>query len=116
VLDVLRRAPVARTDVTAVAEVAALLTSELATNAVRHARSPFEVRVEVLDCCLRVAVEDDDPRPPARREASLADTNGRGIMLVDTLADAWGMERAGDGKRVWFQVSWAGASRGALSR
>ncbi len=86
-----------------------LLTSELATNAVRHAGSHFAVRASLRGDRLRVEVEDDDPRAPAPREAAAADTSGRGLLLVDTLAAAWGVEPGGAGgdagKTVWFELA-----------
>jgi anti-sigma regulatory factor (Ser/Thr protein kinase) len=80
-----------------------VLTSELATNAVLHARTPFEVSVTVTDDVVLVCVGDraaGEPRSPApsdRRES------GRGMVLVRSLADEWGVHPAvGQGKAVWF--------------
>lgn len=89
-------------------EVAALLLSELMTNAVRHARlSPgFEISARcVLEAdCLRVSVTDTNDKPPTPREASPDDESGRGLALVAALADDWGAEPRpeGIGKVVWF--------------
>lgn len=98
-----------------VAETAALLLSELTTNACRHAHaSPGReigarclvrdgddafrtLRVEVSDAC------DDLPKP---RSASTCDESGRGLTLVEALADAWDVSPRpyGIGKTVWFEL------------
>jgi anti-sigma regulatory factor (Ser/Thr protein kinase) len=90
-----------------VSETAELLLSELATNAVRHARvSPgreIGVRFELTDGQLRVEVADASDERPEQREAGPDDKGGRGLLLVDTLADDWGVcPRLGVGKLVWF--------------
>src|SRR4051794_33392026 len=85
-------------------EDAALLTSELATNAVIHARSPFDVTVHHDRRVLRVTVADDVHHLPALREQPTAE-GGRGLRLVQALASDWGCEPVpGDGKVVWFEV------------
>ena len=54
---------------------------------------------------LRVEVRDDTPRKP-RLRVPIADdgTNGRGLVLVQSLADAWGVLPHGVGKSVWFEL------------
>lgn len=88
-------------------EIAELLTSELVTNALVHTDhdavltatvEPYRVRVEVRDFVGRV------PRP---REAQREDgdgTHGRGLVLVQSLADAWGVRSHAVGKAVWFEL------------
>lgn len=83
-------------------DVAVLLTSELVTNAVLHARSRVTVRVEVGDGVLRVEVEDGSPVLPTRKRYSDASATGRGVLLVEALARRWGVEELPTGKRVWF--------------
>lgn len=87
------------------ADTIALLVSEVATNAVLHAYGR-EVRVRVLDRGLRLRVEvvDGSPALPAPRNASTRDEDGRGMLLVEALAVAWGVEERRDGKAVWFEV------------
>ena len=88
-----------------VAETVELLTSELVTNAVIHARSPAELLVSVGDGVVRVEVCDNDASPPTRRARDLESTSGRGIAIVAELAAEWGVEQVpDDGKRVWFEV------------
>ena len=87
-------------------DVVLLLASELVTNAVRHAATPFEILVEVLDDQVRVAVIDGDvDHPPEVRHPGPDDTNGRGLMLVDQLAEVWGSDRVSSGKSVWFTMA-----------
>lgn len=98
------------------ASTVALVVSELATNAVLHARTPFEVRVLVRDEFVRIEVHDQTGRPPTRRYFSDEATSGRGLRLVAALCDRWGVEqdRDGGGKTVWAEVSVEGCSPAAL--
>ena len=87
------------------ADVVLLLASELVTNAVRHAATPFVIRVDVDAGKVRVAVIDEDvEHPPEVRHPGPDETNGRGLLLVDQLASVWGSDRAGTSKTVWFTV------------
>lgn len=89
-------------------EVAVLLTSELATNAVRHAKTDYEVTV--LDAAgthrVRVGVADAAAGTPEVRGARRVAPDGRGLQLVATLSDQWGVEWAADqwSKTIWFEV------------
>lgn len=96
-------------------QVALVLTSELVTNAVMHARTPLDIRVNVEPDQMRVDVRDHDPTLPWRRSCSPDALGGRGLHLVDALATTWGAEPCPDGKVVWFTLRnggppWAGAS------
>lgn len=84
-----------------------LLVSELVTNAVRHAATPFEITVEVDGDSVRVDVIDGDvDHPPRVRNPGPEDTNGRGLLIVDELAEGWGSDEVGAGnKAVWFTYS-----------
>jgi two-component sensor histidine kinase len=82
----------------------ALLTSELVTNAVLHARTRCEVAVERDGDHVRIAVSDGDSRLPRPSSGPPEATTGRGLHLVDIMATAWGVEGAEDGKFVWFEV------------
>ncbi len=92
------------------AETLLLLISELVTNAVVHTGCPAELRMlfpqpAVMDNgTVRVEVADASDRPPAPRHAQGGDTGGRGLELVDGLADRWGWQREGAGKRIWCEV------------
>ena len=89
-------------------DAATLLTSELATNAVLHARSDFAVLVVQQGDHVRVEVLDGSPVPPQRRHHSSTAATGRGVGLVESLSSAWGLsppERLhGYAKGVWFTV------------
>jgi anti-sigma regulatory factor (Ser/Thr protein kinase) len=85
--------------------------TELATNAVIHARTDFTVTVEWSEDVLRVCVHDRSPKLPVQRTYALDATTGRGLALVARLCRSWGVERDGTGKQVWFEVS-AGAGVG----
>lgn len=84
--------------------VATMVGHELVTNAVQHARTDLQVRVQVDDDTVRVEVCDDNPRRPVPSDPPLTATSGRGLVLVGGLADRWGVEADEDSKVVWFQV------------
>ncbi|MER5255024.1 MULTISPECIES: ATP-binding protein [unclassified Streptomyces] len=102
------------------AETLILLISELVTNAVVHTGCPAVLRMrlpDVLDAAeeeagaagagpgtVRVEVADTSARPPRPRHAEGDDTNGRGLELVDGLADRWGWQAEGTGKSIWCEV------------
>ena len=89
----------------ALADTAALLTSELVTNAVLHARQPPSLGVAVRDGQLVVDVADPDPASPQVTWAGAHGEHGRGLAIVDALADEWGVrETPGGGKAVWFAL------------
>ena len=77
-----------------------LVVSELATNAVIHARTPFDVCVR-LQPTVRVAVTDASPEEPKRRDPDRWNIGGRGLMVVDAFAQRWGFEPTAGGKTVW---------------
>jgi anti-sigma regulatory factor (Ser/Thr protein kinase) len=82
-----------------------LLVSELATNAVLHARSDFEVSVARTGQRVRVAVFDQNTRLPSFAVAPPDAYSGRGLMLLRQLATAWGVESHSDvGKTIWFEL------------
>lgn len=82
-----------------------LIVSELATNALTHARSKFEVRLRRTNQLVRIEVTDratdvvPDPQSP-----TVMDEHGRGLLLVSALSHAWGIEPADNGKVVWAEV------------
>ncbi|MEN3273682.1 MAG: hypothetical protein V7636_2443 [Actinomycetota bacterium] len=83
---------------------AALLTSELVANALMHGSPPLSVEVLAVDAGVRVAVRDTHPDLPSVRGAISDDEHGRGLLLVDALASAWGVDADPPGKAVWFQL------------
>ncbi|MFJ5231486.1 ATP-binding protein [Kitasatospora sp. NPDC088391] len=74
--------------------------SELLTNAHRHAHSDANLVLTWDGSCLYVSVHDDSPRLPHPREAGRDATSGRGMALVDALADDWSARADGHGKTV----------------
>jgi anti-sigma regulatory factor (Ser/Thr protein kinase) len=83
---------------------AALLVSELATNAVRHASSPFRASVSRGNGTVRIAVEDLGTSEPHLRPADLERLGGRGVALVDAMSLSWGVDPAPVGKVVWCEL------------
>lgn len=103
------------------AETLILLISELVTNAVVHTGCPAVLRMlfgstdspDSPDSpggagTVRVEVADASCRPPQQRHARGEDTGGRGLELVDGLADRWGWQPEGAGKRIWCEVDRSG--------
>jgi anti-sigma regulatory factor (Ser/Thr protein kinase) len=86
--------------------------TELATNAVLHARTDFQVTAEWDGLVLRVCVGDGSPRLPQQRNYPADSATGRGLALVDRLCRAWGAETTDAGKQVWFELTEADAARG----
>ena len=90
----------------AVGDMAALLVSELVTNALRHASGPIGLRMERDrdGDALLVEVSDPLPDPPRERVAGTDDESGRGLQLVACSARRWGTRRGRTGKTVWFEL------------
>ncbi len=86
------------------ADAVELLTSELVTNALIHAGTPMVLRLRPAGAGVEVEVHDGSAMPPARRHYSSTATTGRGVEVLDSLADEWGWRPDVDGKTVWFRV------------
>jgi anti-sigma regulatory factor (Ser/Thr protein kinase) len=83
----------------------AQVVSELATNAVVHAGSPFVVSIACDDSRIRVSVTDRRPLARAAiRRISNETTTGRGLRLVQTLGQAWGVDQTDSDKTVWCEL------------
>jgi hypothetical protein len=84
---------------------ARLITSELSANAMLHARTDFRV---TLQCAgqghLRIEVRDGQARMSSPAAPHHGATSGRGLLLVGTLATAWGTQALSDGKVVWVEL------------
>ncbi|MFF4723840.1 SpoIIE family protein phosphatase [Streptomyces mirabilis] len=83
-----------------------LVADELITNALMHTEGAAIVTLRVLSGPgrrLRAEVEDSSSALPRRREAGESGVSGRGLLLVDRLADVWGVEARGGGKCVWCE-------------
>lgn len=89
-----------------VREAAILMISELATNAIVHAATGFEVAIDRSAEWLRIAVTDVGGGDPELQSPSPSDPHGRGLQIVQELSDEWGMIDNEDhsGKTVWYAV------------
>ena len=86
-------------------DTATLLTSELVTNGIVHAHTQLEVTVDATPTWVRVEVVDGNPHLPARRDYDANASTGRGMEMVELLADEFGVESLDEfGKRVWFRL------------
>ena len=82
-----------------------LLVSELATNAVLHAGTPLLVALSRRGDLLRVEVGDaDTTEPEVNLHPDPLRPGGRGLCLVDLIADKWGIDLTDDGKTIWFEL------------
>ena len=80
-----------------------MVLDELACNAMRHARPPCEVVVSLRGDRVLIQVSDSSPEPARFRDAY--DGGGRGLALIDALADRWGQTRLAGGKTVWAELA-----------
>lgn len=83
---------------------AEIVASELASNAVRHARTPFRVCVTRRGAVIRIAVRDASFDPPEHQTGDHSVAGGRGVRLVAALSRAWGTDEEVDGKTVWAEL------------
>jgi CheY-like chemotaxis protein/anti-sigma regulatory factor (Ser/Thr protein kinase) len=83
---------------------ASLIVTELAANAVLHARSTYEVRLTHRDGVLRIEVADEDPGTPEPQPFSAVAETGRGIVLVAAVSASWGIDARPDGKVTWAEL------------
>jgi anti-sigma regulatory factor (Ser/Thr protein kinase) len=94
---------------------ALLLVSELVTNAIQASQTVacldplshpmVSLTAEFRDCRLVIKVWDGCPGLPVVQEADLTEDRGRGLLLVDVLADAWGHHNVDQGKVVWCEIA-----------
>ena len=89
----------------------ALLVTELVANVVDHVggESLLSLELEFSDGWLRIAVTDGSAVQPVIGELRGDQPRGRGMQIVDAIADRWGVEEAAGGKRVWFVLGPGGA-------
>jgi anti-sigma regulatory factor (Ser/Thr protein kinase) len=84
---------------------AQLAATELVTNAVLHGREPITVEIVVTADVLRVAVADGSGVSPSFSLLDPTAVTGRGLLLVASVADRWGVEPQPDGKTVWMELA-----------
>ncbi|WP_125683038.1 ATP-binding protein [Amycolatopsis sp. WAC 04182] len=83
---------------------AVLVADELVSNAHQHGDAPRACRLELTHRgSLRIEVDDASPRQPRRRTPD--GTGGRGLLLIDRLASAWGVRNHADHKTVWVELA-----------
>lgn len=100
------------------AETLILLVSELVTNAVVHTGHPAVLRLSLSGAAaepatVRLEVADSSDRAPVPRCPDGDATGGRGLALVDGLADRWGWSREDGGKRIWCELDRCDDTRAA---
>jgi anti-sigma regulatory factor (Ser/Thr protein kinase) len=85
---------------------AAVVVSELVTNAVQHADEQGQLRLELQGTgeVLRLELADGSSVRPMAREIVDSDERGRGMHIVDVLTARWGVETHDGGKRVWVEL------------
>ncbi|WP_433183929.1 ATP-binding protein [Actinoallomurus sp. CA-150999] len=94
-------------------DVVGLSVSELATNAIRHTPSGaggrFTIRLATADRRIRAEVVNDgviDGEPHRRSEPGIDAEHGRGLLLIDALADRWGVTRCAGTTTVWAEFGY----------
>lgn len=88
-----------------IAESLQLAVSEVATNAVLHARSPFRVRVSRNSRSVLVEVFDRSSTLPSKKDYGPAAPTGRGLTIVERVTHDWGVRATDEGKWVWFEIA-----------
>jgi anti-sigma regulatory factor (Ser/Thr protein kinase) len=83
---------------------ARLIVTELAANAILHARSPFSVTVHAHATGVRLSVRDRSAVRPIVRPGGPLAASGRGLLLVAALSADWGVVVSADGKTVWADL------------
>lgn len=86
-------------------DAATLLVSEVVTNALLHAGTDIHVAAEVTDEGLRVEVADGSSHLPVLRSYPATAGTGRGMVMLESMVDDWGVSRNRDGKTVWFELT-----------
>ncbi|QWZ08945.1 PAS domain S-box protein [Nocardioides panacis] len=86
-------------------ETAVLLVSEVVTNALLHAGTDIDLAAVLGVDGLRVEVGDGSPHLPSRRRYAATAGTGRGLLMLESMVDDWGVTRRPGGKVVWFRIS-----------
>ena len=83
-----------------------LAVSEMVTNAISHGSEPIELRTVLEPTSIRVEVSDCGPEMPISSVEKPEAIGGRGLGIIEAIAQAWGYDRHGDdgGKTVWFTL------------
>lgn len=88
------------------ADAAALLTTELVTNVFLHARTDCLIQAAFDHATLKVTVTDWDPHELSIHPTSTSAEDGRGLLILEAVADAWGIQQQdASAKTVWFHLT-----------
>ncbi len=83
-----------------------LVVSELATNALQHAQTPFVVTLSMTHGMVLLTLQDESQSIPVRSAPGVMDMSGRGLMIVELLSHEWGISTDDRGpKSVWASFS-----------
>ena len=86
-------------------QLAQLIATELVANAIRHVGEDFTLQISADGTAVTLAVHDPSPAAPVRRIPD--EHGGRGLLIIERFATAWGYHHyRGDGKRVWAKLDW----------
>ena len=90
-----------------VRDAGTLAVSEIVTNAIRYGSGPIELRTVIEPASIRIEVSDRGLDMPTASGAGPGATGGRGLGIVEAIAQTWGCDRHGDddGKTVWFTLA-----------
>jgi PAS domain S-box-containing protein len=94
-------------------EPALLLVSEIVTNALLHAGTEVDLAGRLDGDAVRFEVGDGSSHLPARRRYAPTAGTGRGLLMLESMVDDWGVTRRDDGKVVWFRISSAALDHAA---
>ncbi|MCU1375411.1 MAG: magnesium or manganese-dependent protein phosphatase, partial [Actinomycetia bacterium] len=87
-------------------DTATLLVSELVTNVLHHAHPPCSLHVSFpADDVIEISVQDGDRSTPTLERPDQMSEHGRGLLLIDALADDWGIRPVAGGKEVWLKLA-----------
>ncbi len=86
-------------------ETAVLLASEIVTNALLHAGTDIDLAGRLDGTGLRIAVGDGSSHLPSRRSYAATAGTGRGLLMLESMVEDWGVVERPGGKTVWFQLS-----------
>jgi anti-sigma regulatory factor (Ser/Thr protein kinase) len=83
---------------------AVLVASELIANAVKFCMGEIELKVSAHRDRIEIDVTDDSRRSARRQDPHLLSSGGRGLIIVDAVAERWGQRQHGDSKTVWAHI------------
>jgi DNA-binding transcriptional MerR regulator len=86
-----------------------LVASELVSNAVRHGtdRDPIALQLRLYENCAELAVQNTGARLKIKNLRHRRPHNGRGLEIIDALAESWSIETGASGTRVWVRLAFA---------